>query len=148
MSTDEVRVRLAPLEHTPPTHVNLFLQAENIFFVLWRHETKMEVTMLKDRVQKDHHHAKRWHVLRFQPDLNLKIKTLNLTPSDVKNPPNFMTLINHDVPESVPQNSIIQSLHRTFARGDKLLTSQDEENLDMMFTRLLIHEEWSEESYR
>jgi hypothetical protein len=35
------------------------------------------------------------------PDLNLKIRDLNLTPSSVKNP-NFMTLLNQDVPEDVP----------------------------------------------
>ncbi len=62
---------------------------------------------------------------------------LNLTPSSVKNPPNFMTLLNQDVLEAVPQNSIMQSLQRVLPRGDKLLTGQAEENLDMMFTELL-----------
>ena len=36
------------------------------------------------------------HFLRFHPDLNQKIRTLNLTSSSVKNPPNFLTLINQE----------------------------------------------------
>jgi hypothetical protein len=32
-------------------------------------------------VSEDHHHAKRWYCLRFQPDLNLKIRALNHIPS-------------------------------------------------------------------
>ena len=51
-----------------------------------------------------------------------------------------MTLLNQDVPEAVPKNLIMQSLHRVLERGDNLLTGQLEENLDMMFTKLLIHE--------
>ncbi len=35
------------------------------------------------RVQKDHHHAKRWHFLWFHPALNLKIRALKLTSSAV-----------------------------------------------------------------
>ncbi len=38
------------------------------------------------------------HFGRCHPDLNLKIRTLNLAPSAAKNPPNFMTLLNQDVP--------------------------------------------------
>ena len=66
------------------------------------------------------------------PTLNLKIRDLNLTPSFVKNPPNFMTLINQDVLESVPQNPIPQSLKRALVRGGQLLTDHSEENLDKM----------------
>ena len=65
---------------------------------------------------------------------------LNLSPSAVNNPPNFMTLLNPDVPEVVLQNPIMQSLQRVLARGNKMLTGQVEENLDMMLTKLLIHE--------
>ncbi len=50
------------------------------------------------------------HFGRCHPALNLKIRALNLTPSVAKNPPNFMTLLNQDVPEAVArQNPIIQS---------------------------------------
>ncbi len=50
-----------------------------------------------------------------------------------------MTLLNQDVPEAVArQNPIIQSLDRALTRGDKLFTGQPKENLDMMFTKLLI----------
>ena len=66
---------------------------------------------------------------------------VDLTSIDFKNPPNFMTLFNQDVPEVVPQNPNMQSLHRTLVRGDTLLTGQAEENLDMMFTKLVIHED-------
>jgi hypothetical protein len=38
------------------------------------------------------------HFWRCHPALNLKIRALNLTPSSPKNPPNFMTLLNQDVP--------------------------------------------------
>jgi hypothetical protein len=63
------------------------------------------------------------HFGRCHPALNLKIRALNLTPSAAKNPPNFMTLLNQDVPEVVArQNPIIQSLDRALTRGDKLFT--------------------------
>jgi hypothetical protein len=39
------------------------------------------------------------------------------------------------------QNPIIQSLDRVLTRGDKLFTGQPKENLDMMFTKLLIQED-------
>ena len=53
-----------------------------------------------------------------------------------------MTLLNQDVPEAVArQNPIIQSLDRALTRGDKLFTGQPKENLDMMFTKLLIQED-------
>ena len=68
-----------------------------------------------------------------------------LTPSAVKNPPNFMVLLNQDVPEVVSQNPIMQSLQCTLARGDKMFTGQAEENLDMMFTKLLMHEDKNKE---
>ena len=41
------------------------------------------------------------------PSLNLKIRALNLTPSSVEISPNFVTLLNQDVPEAVPQNPIM-----------------------------------------
>ena len=66
---------------------------------------------------------------------------VDLTSIDVKNPPNFMTLFNQDVLEVVPQNPIIQSLQCALLRGDKLLTGQAEENLDMMFTKPVIQED-------
>jgi len=48
------------------------------------------------------------HFGRCHPALNLKIRALNLTPSAAKNPTNFMTLLNQDVPEAVArQNPII-----------------------------------------
>ncbi len=88
------------------------------------------ITILRTcRVEKDHHHVKRWHFLRFYPGLrggDLKIRVLNLTPSDVKNPRNFMNLINQDVPETVQQNPIVKSLQRDLARGNNLLTDQTE----------------------
>jgi hypothetical protein len=37
-----------------------------------------------------------------------------------------MNLINQDVPETVQQNPIVQSLQRDLARGDNLLTDQTE----------------------
>ena len=77
----------------------------------------------------------------FTQPSTLKIRALNLTPSAVKNPTNFMTLLNQDVPGAIPQNPIVQSLQRALARGDELLTGQAEENLDMMFTKLLIYED-------
>jgi hypothetical protein len=81
------------------------------------------------------------HFLRCYPTLNLQIRTLNLTPSDAKNPPNFMTLLTQDVPDAVPrQNPIMQCLDRVLTRGDKLFTGQGKENLDMI-TNLLIQED-------
>jgi hypothetical protein len=52
-----------------------------------------------------------------------------------------MTLPDQDVPETVPQNPIMQSLQHALPRGGKLLTSRAEENLDMMFTQPLIDED-------
>ena len=52
-----------------------------------------------------------------------------------------MTLLSQDVPEVVSQNPIMQSLQRALAMGDMLLTGQAEENLDMMFIKLLVHED-------
>ena len=53
-----------------------------------------------------------------------------------------MTLFNQDVPETVPQNPVILSLQGVLVRGVKrLLTSQAEESLDMMFDTLLLHED-------
>ena len=51
------------------------------------------------------------HFLRCHTALNVKISALNLTADAVKNPPNFMTLLNQGVPEVVhQQTTIMQSI--------------------------------------
>ena len=53
-----------------------------------------------------------------------------------------MNLFNKAVPDAGPQqNPVMQSLERALPRGDKLFTGHAKENLDMMFTKLLIHED-------
>ena len=44
----------------------------------------------------------------------------------VKNPPDFMTLLNHDAPRTQEQRpTILDALNRAVARGDKLFTVTD-----------------------
>ena len=53
-----------------------------------------------------------------------------------------MTLLNHDTPLTQEQRStILDALNRAVTRGDKLFTGAAKENLDMMFTKLIIHED-------
>jgi len=53
-----------------------------------------------------------------------------------------MTLLNHDAPLTQEQRpTILDALNRAVARGDKLFTGAAKENLDMMFTKLIIHED-------
>jgi hypothetical protein len=50
-----------------------------------------------------------------------------------------MTLMNHDVPLTQEQwTTILDALNRTVERGDKLLTGAVKENVDMLFTKLII----------
>jgi hypothetical protein len=38
------------------------------------------------------------HFLKYHTDLNVRIRVLNVLPGADKNPPNFMTLLNHAAP--------------------------------------------------
>ena len=53
-----------------------------------------------------------------------------------------MTLLNVSAPRTQDQRStILDTLNRAVTRGDKLLTGAAKENLDMMYTKLIIHED-------
>ena len=53
-----------------------------------------------------------------------------------------MTLLNHAAPRTEEQRTtILDALNRAVARGDKLFTGAAKENIDMMFTKLIIHED-------
>ncbi len=53
-----------------------------------------------------------------------------------------MTFLNHAAPLTQEQRpTILDALNRAVTRGDKLVTGADKENLDMMFTKLIIHED-------
>jgi hypothetical protein len=84
------------------------------------------------------------HFLKYHTDLNvrIRIRTLKVLPGADKNPPDFMTLLNHAAPLTQEQRqTILDALSRAVARGDKLFTGVAKENLDMMFTKLIIHED-------
>ena len=56
------------------------------------------------------------HFLRCHTTLNVKIRALNLTSDAVKNPPNFMILLNQGVSEAqvVHQQTTIMQEHNVF----------------------------------
>ena len=60
-----------------------------------------------ERIYNRHYCKKTIPMSNGDPSLNLKIRALNLTPSSVEISPNFVTLLNQDVPEAVPQNPIM-----------------------------------------
>jgi hypothetical protein len=83
------------------------------------------------------------HFLKYHTDLNVRIRGLKVLPGAAdKNPPDFMKLMNHAAPLTQEQRpTILDALNRAVARGDKLFTGAAKENLDMMFTKLIIHED-------
>jgi hypothetical protein len=86
-------------------------------------------------------HGVAQHFLKYHTDLNVRIRDLKVLPGADKNPPDFMTLLNHAAPLTQEQRpTILDALNRAVARGDKLFTGAAKENLDMMFTKLIIHE--------
>jgi hypothetical protein len=63
------------------------------------------------------------HFLKYHTDLNVRIRALKVLPGADKNPPDFMTLLNHTAPLTQEQRpTILDSLNRTVERGDKLFT--------------------------
>ncbi len=75
---------------------------------------------------------------------DVRIRTLKVLPGADKNPPNFMTLLNHAAPLTQEKRpTMLDALNRAVTRGDKLFTGAAKENLDMMFTKLIIHEDLS-----
>ncbi len=82
------------------------------------------------------------HFLKYHTDLNVRIRALKVLPGPDKNPPDFMTFLNHAEPLTQEQRpTILDALNHTVTRGDKLFTGAAKENLDMMFTKLIIHED-------
>jgi hypothetical protein len=70
------------------------------------------------------------HFLKYHTDLNVRIRALKVLPGAGKNPPDFMTLLNHAAPRTQEQRTtILDALNRAVARGDKLLTGAAKENL-------------------
>jgi hypothetical protein len=66
------------------------------------------------------------HFLKYHTDLNVRIRALKVLPGADKNPPDFMTLLNHAVPLTQEQRStILDALNRAVTRGDKLFTVTD-----------------------
>jgi hypothetical protein len=97
------------------------------------HKRQSERQGLWERVQ---------HFLKYHTDLNVRIRALKVLPGPDKNPPDFMTLLNHAAPLTQEQRpTILDALNRDVTRGDKLFTGAAKENLDMMFTKLIIHED-------
>ncbi len=61
------------------------------------------------------------HFLKYHTDLNVRIRALKVLPGADKNPPDFMTLLNHAAPRTQEQRpTILDALNRAVARGDKL----------------------------
>ena len=88
------------------------------------------------------------HFLKYHTDLNVRIRALKVLPGADKNPPDFMTLLFHAAPLTQEKRpTILDALNRAVARGDKLFTGAGKENLDMMFTKLIIHEDLSLNTY-
>ena len=82
------------------------------------------------------------HFVKYHTDLNVRIRALKVLPGSTKNPRDFMTLLNQVVPLTQEQRTnILDTLNHTVTRGDKLFTGTAKENLDMMFTKLIIHED-------
>jgi hypothetical protein len=66
------------------------------------------------------------HFLKYHADLNVRIRALKVLPGAGKNPPDFMTLLNHAAPRTQEQRpTILDALNRAVARGDKLFTVTD-----------------------
>ena len=54
-----------------------------------------------------------------------------------------MTLLNHAAPRTQEQRTtILDVLNHDVTRGDKHVTGAAKGNLDMMFTKIIIHENW------
>ena len=99
-------------------------------------------------MQQKHPHAQRRHsgctaaLPQVSPSPRFKIRALKVLPGSDKKPPNFLTLLNHAAAGIEKQQpSILDSLNRAVTRGDKLLTGPAKEILDMMFKKLIIHED-------
>jgi hypothetical protein len=66
------------------------------------------------------------HFLKYHTDLNVRIRDLKVLPGGDKNPPDFMTLMNHTSPRTQEQRSkILDALNLTVTRGYKLFTVTD-----------------------
>jgi hypothetical protein len=54
------------------------------------------------------------HFLKYHTDLNVRIRTLKVLPGPDKNPPDFMTFLNHTAPLTEEQRpTILDALNRT-----------------------------------
>jgi hypothetical protein len=66
------------------------------------------------------------HFLKYHTDLNVRIRTLKVLPGADKNPPDFMTWLNHAAPLTQEKRStILDTLNHTVTRGDNLFTVTD-----------------------
>jgi hypothetical protein len=66
------------------------------------------------------------HFLKYNADLNVRIRDLKVLPGPGRNPRDFMTLLNHVAPRTQEQRpTILDTLNRAVARGDKLFTVTD-----------------------
>jgi hypothetical protein len=66
------------------------------------------------------------HFLKYHTDLNVRIRALKVLPGAGKNPPDFMTLLNHTAPRTQEQRpTSLDALNHVVARGDKLFTVTD-----------------------
>ncbi len=58
------------------------------------------------------------HFLKYHTDLNVRIRALKVLPGADKNPPDFMTLLNHTAPLTQEQRStILDALNHDVVRG-------------------------------
>ena len=63
------------------------------------------------------------HFLKYHTDLNVRIRALKVLPGADKNPPDFMTLLNHAALLTQEQRpTIVDTLNRDVTRGDKTHT--------------------------
>jgi hypothetical protein len=66
------------------------------------------------------------HFLKYHADLTVRIRALKVLPGAGKNPPDFMTLLNHAAPRTQEQRpTMLDALNRAVVRGDKLFTVTD-----------------------
>jgi hypothetical protein len=81
------------------------------------------------------------HFVKYHTDLNVRIRALKVLPGADKN-------LNQVVPLTKEQwSTILDTLNRAVARGNKLLTGAAKENIDMMFTKLIVHEDLPDNSW-
>ena len=58
------------------------------------------------------------HFLKYHADLNVRIRALKVLPGAAKNPPDFMTLLNHAAPRTQEQRpTIVDELNHAVTRG-------------------------------